>query len=82
MFIIKIKATATKTNTNFKNEVHNWIIGKDGYVHERINEYHLIPWKRKFYAEKWIKEDREWQERYDAEHNQHFWDYEYEIVEI
>lgn len=80
MFIVKITATATETNPSFKGDVQIWYIGKGGYVYDRPD--YCPAWSRKHFAEKWIKQDREWDEQYNRKHDQHFWDNEYEIIEI
>ena len=80
MFVVKITGIATKTNPNFAGKVTTHYIGKDGYVHDRPEG--CTPWKRKAYAELYIKKDAEWIGRYDRENSQHFWDYDYNIVEV
>lgn len=78
-FIVKVTETATEINKNFKGETHIHYFGKDGYVHGEP-EY-CEPWKRKRYAERYIKESKEWDKQQDERWGKHYWNNTYEIIE-
>ena len=80
-YVVKITCTATEENVNFKGETQTYYIGKDGYVHDYKNEVSLTGWCHPRWAQKYIDEDRAWNEEWDAKHWK-AWDRTYEIETI
>lgn len=75
-YIVKVVATATEDNPNFKGEVHTHFIDREGYVYDLQESAMMNGWKKRWAAEKFIKEMKEW-----LAERRYYWTDEYEIIE-
>ena len=75
-YAVKTTYRAKECNKNFRGETQVYHTGRGGYPIYNLRACRTDGWKRRHFAEQYIKKAKEWDK------NQPMWDIEYEVIEL